>query len=123
MDAPFPPEFRLLKRPEFRRVFDRGRSRADKRIVLYACPRDEGGPSRIGLTVGRKFGNSPLRNKFKRRVREAFRIHHAEIAEGHDFIVLPVGRGTVLEFADLEESLLRLSEAAVRLVRERGPRR
>ncbi len=116
---------RLLKRPQFRRVFERGRSRGDEGLIVYVCPRrtgEEGRPTRIGLTVGRKFGNSPLRNLFKRRVREAFRQNIGRLPEGHDLVVLPVGRGSAPEYAVIEESLVRLANQAARLVERRGLR-
>ena len=121
----FTPAMRLIKRPQFRRVFERGRSRGDGSLIVYACPRkagEEDEPSRIGLTVGRKFGNSPLRNLFKRRVREAFRQNIRRLPAGHDLVVLPVGRGSAPEYAVIEESLVRLAGQAAQLVERRGLR-
>ena len=52
----FTPAMRLLKRPQFRRVFERGRSRGDQRLIVYVCPRltDEEGDV-IPLKVGNTF--------------------------------------------------------------------
>ena len=116
---------RLLSRPQFRRVFDRGRSRGDQRLIVYACPRPEGEEDetpRLGLTVGGKFGNSPLRNLFKRRVREAFRLNRSRLPIGHDLVVLPVGRGSVPDFADIEQSLIRLATQAAEYLKRKGMR-
>ena len=125
INAGYTPAMRLLSRAQFRRVFDRGRSRGDKRLVVYACPRpkgEENESTRIGLTVSGKFGNSPLRNLFKRRVREAFRQNRNRLPAGHDLVVLPVGRGTVPDFADMEKSLVRLAGQAADLLKLRGMR-
>jgi ribonuclease P protein component len=123
--AAFTSAMRLLSRPQFRRVFDRGRSRGDQRLIVYACPRlpgEENETPRLGLTVSGKFGNSPLRNLFKRRVREAFRLNRARLPAGHDLVVLPVGRGSVPDLAGIEESLTRLAGQAAECLRERGMR-
>ncbi len=124
-NAQFPPAMRLLSRPQFRRVFDRGRSRGDRRLIVYVCPREEPGPDhfpRLGLTVSGKFGNSPLRNRFKRRVREAFRLNRSRLPAGHDLVVLPVGRGAAPDYADIEQSLVRLAGEAADLLRLKGMR-
>jgi ribonuclease P protein component len=121
----YTPAMRLLRRPQFRRVFDRGRSRGDKRLIVYVCPQEEsreGDPTRLGLTVGRKFGNSPLRNLFKRRVREAFRLNRSRLPPGMDLVILPAGRGAAPEYKAIEESLVRLAGQAAELVRLKGLR-
>ena len=121
----YSPAMRLLKRPQFRRVFDHGRSRGDTRLIVYICPRETASDDalpRLGLTVGGKFGDSPLRNRFKRRVREAFRQNRTRLPAGHDLVVLPVGRGTAPPYADIEESLVRLAGQAADLLRLKGMR-
>ena len=120
--AGFPRSLRLLRRGEFRLVFDHGRSCADARLVIYARPRPEGGPSRLGLVIGRKFGDSPMRNAWKRRVREAFRTRHAELPESHDLVVLPFGKGPPPSFSGFCESLLHVAACAERKYTARGPR-
>ena len=121
MNEKFPKEARLLRPPQFRRVFDHGRSRSDARLIVYACPRDDEGSNRLGLVVGRKYGNSPKRNLWKRRVRTAFRTRRAELPPGHDLIVLPVA-GEVPSVENLGESLVRVAAGAAAQYRRRGPR-
>jgi ribonuclease P protein component len=123
MSERFPRSARVLRRPEFDAVFGEGRSRADDVLIVYARPRPEGGESRLGLVVGRKFGHAHLRNAFKRRVREAFRIHRGELPASHDFVVLPRGAGGVPEFDRIVSSLLRMGREAARVYEKRGPRR
>lgn len=84
----FPKSHRLLKSVEFDRVFDRRRSRSDNRIVVYGC---ENGlaHSRLGLVVSRKCGNAVTRNRWKRCLREAFRLSLPELPAGIDLVVLP----------------------------------
>ena len=118
-----PKSARLLRRPEFRRVFDLGRSSSDGRLVVYARPRDEPGPSRLGLVVGRKFGPAHRRNLFKRRVRHAFRTQKGALPESHDLIVLPGKSGDSVGYAEIEASIRVSAARAARAFAAKGPRR
>jgi ribonuclease P protein component len=68
----FPKAIRLRKSPEFVAVQRRGRRVKGSLFVGVVLPRDEG-PARFGLAVSRKVGNAVVRNRVKRRVREAIR--------------------------------------------------
>jgi ribonuclease P protein component len=46
------------------------------------------GRSRLGVSVGRKFGRAVVRNRFKRMAREAFRTCDAVRAAGLDIVVV-----------------------------------
>jgi ribonuclease P protein component len=87
-DYRFPRSRRVLKTAEFDRVFQRRRSQADGVLFVYAC---ENGLeySRLGLVVSRKVGNSVLRARWKRCIREAFRHLQQDIPPGLDLLVLP----------------------------------
>ena len=43
----------------------------------------------MGLVVSRKVGPAVARNRFKRLLREAFRLHLGELPEGLDLVVIP----------------------------------
>jgi ribonuclease P protein component len=77
-----------LKTAEFDQVFAGRRSQADGILLVYA--RKNGLEySRLGLVVSRKVGNSVLRGRWKRCVREAFRLSQHKIPTGLDLVVLP----------------------------------
>lgn len=89
-------------------------------LVVYGLPND--GPySRLGLSVSRKVGNAVVRNRWKRVVREAFRMHAGELPPRLDLIVVPK-RNAPPSLAEAVASLVRLSaEVARRLDRRRRP--
>ena len=104
-------------------MFDRGRSSSDGRLVVYARPRDEPGPTRLGLVVGKRFGPAHRRNLFKRRVREAFRTQRTKLPEGHDLVVLPGKAGDSVGYGEIAESLLVSARRAAKAYAARGPKR
>lgn len=69
----FPKRKRLLVASDFERVFAARSSAADGMLVLYGAPSGLEYP-RLGLVVSRRLGNSVARNRWKRALREAFRL-------------------------------------------------
>jgi ribonuclease P protein component len=86
-DFRFPKALRLLSPREFERVFAARLSASDSSIVLYGAMNDLGHP-RLGVTVSRKVGSAVVRNRWKRLVREAFRLTQHELPH-FDFVCLP----------------------------------
>ena len=103
----FRPEHRLKHRNEFRRVFDRRSSVADNTLIIYGCENDRN-VARLGLSVSRKVGNAVVRNRWKRAIREAFRLNQQQIAPGIDFVIIP-RRGVDPKLNEISESLLQLT--------------
>jgi ribonuclease P protein component len=65
---------RLKRRAEFLRVAAKGRKSAMPGLVLQALVREEPGPARLGFTVTKKVGGAVVRNRTRRRLKEAARI-------------------------------------------------
>ncbi len=64
---------RLKRRAEFLRVAAKGRKTPSSGVVMQALAREDDGPARLGFTVTKKVGNAVIRNRTKRRLREAAR--------------------------------------------------
>jgi ribonuclease P protein component len=107
----FPKQLRLLRRNEFRRVYEEGRRRSAPLCTVFF--RSNGlAQSRLGLTVPAAVGNAVLRNRLKRRVREVFRLSQAQIPGGWDIVVNPRKGVSQVPFAALKRELLRLFPAS-----------
>lgn len=101
-----PPE-RLRKRADFLAV-RRGEKRRGRFFLLETLQRADEGPPRVGFTVTRKVGNAVVRNRIRRRLREAIRVHAADdMRPGNDYVI--VGREEVLAapFAEIGAELSR----------------
>lgn len=114
MSARFHKSSRLQKKGEFDRVFQRRRSQSDGVMVLYGLANDLG-HSRLGLVVSKKVGNAAVRARWKRCLREAFRLSQGELPSGVDFVALPRG-GVSPTMPLVRQSLVTL---AGRLMRKR----
>lgn len=80
---------RLLRPAEFSRVYDTRQSAAAGPLVLYAAA-DRTNPAgvRVGLSVSRRIGAAVVRNRWKRRLREAFRQVRGRLPAGNDFVIV-----------------------------------
>jgi ribonuclease P protein component len=85
---------RLRKRAEFLAV-RRGEKRRGRLFLLEVMDRNDGEQPRVGFTVTKKAGNAVQRNRIRRRLREAVRLHAAgDMAPGNDYVI--VGRPEIL---------------------------
>lgn len=72
---------------EFQRVYRRGSRKGGKCVTVYAV-KNRLSSNRLGITVGKKFGNSVQRNRMKRLIRENYRLIEEKLCCGYDIVVV-----------------------------------
>jgi ribonuclease P protein component len=77
-------------------------------FVLQALDRREDGPVRVGFTVSKKVGNSPERNRVRRRLRAMVRLAPpARMRPGHDYVLIGRRAALSLPFGRLIDDFTR----------------
>ena len=99
----------LKKNFEFKRVYDKGKSRADKYLVMYIL---ENGTSdnRLGISVSKKVGNSVVRHRVVRLVRESYRLNEERFNSGLDLVVVARSTAADIDYKAAESALLHLAK-------------
>ena len=92
----------------FRRLYHRGATAGNRLLVVY-CLRNGTGHSRLGLTVSAKLGHAVERNRMRRRLREIYRLHEAELLPGYDIVIVARSRAMEADFAELTRAFLTLA--------------
>jgi ribonuclease P protein component len=102
---------RLRRRAEFLAV-QKGEKRRGPLFLMEVLARGDGEPPRFGLTVTKKNGNSAVRNRIRRRLREAVRLSAADdMAAGNDYVIVARREALGAPFAELKAELARRIKA------------
>ena len=97
----------LKKYPEFQAVYKNGRSFANRYLVMYI---KENGTkrNRIGISVSKKVGNSVIRHRMTRLVRESYRLNEEAFLEGYDIVVVVRVNAKGIGYHEVESALRHL---------------
>ena len=104
---------RLRKTKDFEAVRREGRSWPDRLLVL-AARRNDLEVSRFGFSVGRRVGKAVVRNKVKRRLKEA--VLHIQVQQGWDIVLIARRDASSADFHRLKRSVMGLLSRAGVLV-------
>ncbi|MDF2902741.1 MAG: rnpA [Bacillus sp. (in: firmicutes)] len=101
-------KFRIKKNKDFQIVFKQGKSFANRQFIIYVLKKNEQSKFRIGLSVSKKIGNSVMRNRIKRRIRQSFFELKDFIKEENDYVIIARKPAAEMEFHEIKSSLIHL---------------
>ncbi|HJG07143.1 MAG TPA: ribonuclease P protein component [Megamonas hypermegale] len=111
MKYTLPKKMVVKQNSDFQKIYRNGRSLANRNLVVYFCKAFH--PSyRVAFAAGKKLGNAVTRNRVKRLLREAYRLHRHEIDE--NYCLLLVGRAAAVDISstEMEKSFYSLCQRA-----------
>lgn len=98
----------LKNNSDFQAVYQNGRSLANKYLVMY-IRKNELEFNRIGISVSKKVGNSVVRHRTTRLVRESYRLNSMKLTEGYDIVVVARASAKGKSYWEIESAMLHLA--------------
>lgn len=97
----------LKKNFQFRFVYNRGKSIANRLLVMYVVRNGTNG-NRFGISVSKKVGNSVVRSRITRLLRESYRLSEHKFVSGYDIVVIARASAKGATYKEVESALLHL---------------
>ena len=97
----------LKKNEEFREIYRTGKSYANKYLIMY-IKKNETVYNRIGISVSKKVGNSVVRHRTTRLIRESYRLSEDSFLSGYDIVVVARVAAKGKDYSEIESALLHL---------------
>ena len=97
----------LKKNKDFRNVYRNGTSYANKYLVMYVLE-NQAGKNRLGISVSKKVGNSIVRHRLTRLIREGYRLQEASYRCGLDIVVIARTGAKGKSYCEIESAMLHL---------------
>ncbi len=94
---------------DFQRVYKNGKSYANKYLVMYVLENNKEN-NRLGISVSKKVGNSVVRHRVTRLIRESYRLHENIFNSGLDIVVIARNSASSVSFLKIESALLHLAK-------------
>lgn len=101
----------IKKNDEFRYIYRKGKSYANKYLVMYIADRtadSRGNGNRIGISVSKKVGNSVVRHRVTRKIREIYRLNDNKMVQKKDIVVVARVNAKNAVYSELESAYLHL---------------
>ena len=99
----------LKKNRDFQKVYRNGTSKGNRYLVMYVL-KNQYMKNRLGISVSKKVGNSVVRHRLTRLIRESYRLSETRFHSGYDIVVIarPVAKDK--NYFEVESALLHLGK-------------
>lgn len=99
----------LKKSIEFKEVYTHGKSYSNKYLVMYVTE-NHSRQNKLGISISKKVGNSVVRHRIARLIRENYRLHENIFYCGYNIVVVARVRSSEASCQDIKSSLLHLGK-------------
>ena len=100
---------RLKKNEDFKEVYKNGKSIANRLLVLYV-KKNYLGRNRVGISVSKKVGNSVVRHRLTRLIREGYRLQEEYFHIGYDMVFIARVNAKDCAYHDIESAIYQLAK-------------
>ena len=97
----------LKRNSDFQRGYREGKSYANRYLVLYVL-QNQTERNRLGISVSKKVGNSVVRHRMARLIRESYRLQEDMFNSGLDIVVIARGTARDASFHQISSALKHL---------------
>jgi ribonuclease P protein component len=98
-----------MKNKDFQIVYKKGKSYVNKYLIMYVLNNKEE-ENRLGISVSKKVGNSVVRHRITRLVRESYRLQKDNFQTGYDIVVIARSNAKDKSYSEIESALLHLAK-------------
>ncbi|MCR5608873.1 MAG: ribonuclease P protein component [Lachnospiraceae bacterium] len=99
----------IKKNEDFKLFYQNGKSFANKYLIMYALKNGKEF-DRLGISVSKKVGNSVVRHRIARLLRESFRLNDETFHSGWDIVVVARKSAKGKDYKDIEGAFLHLTK-------------
>ena len=92
---------------DFQNVYKNGKSYANKYLVMYVLENNLN-KNRLGISVSKKVGNSVIRHRITRLIRESYRLQEDVFNSSLDIVVIARSTAREVGYKEIESALLHL---------------
>ena len=103
----------LKNTSQFREVYENGKSCANRLLVLYVL-KNNTDLKKLGISVSKKVGNSVVRHRVTRLIRESYLQLQEKMSAGRSYVVVARPYAAGKSFSDIYDALLSLTEKSVK---------
>lgn len=98
-----------LKNKDFSKVYNQGKSFANKYLIMYVL-KVENYDKRLGISVSKKVGNSIIRHRVTRLIREAYRLNEKNLCNNIDIVIIGRPNAKGKGYREIESAILHLAK-------------
>ena len=98
-----------MKNQDFQNVYRKGKSYANKYLVMYLLENNTE-ENRLGISVSKKVGNSIVRHRITRLIRESYRLKESYFQNGYDIVIVARTNAKERTYMEIESALFHLGK-------------